>query len=64
MMRMQQVDVNGRRERSLARRVRLARFLVVAQMVVRIYGGYKWIQLSGRFFFRKNLAARYARHHR
>jgi predicted unusual protein kinase regulating ubiquinone biosynthesis (AarF/ABC1/UbiB family) len=61
---MQQVDVNGRRERSLARRVRLARFLVVAQMVVRIYGGYKWIQLSGRFFFRKNLAARYARHHR
>lgn len=52
------------RERSLARRVRLGRFLIVAQMVIRIYGGYKLIQCWGRFFSDKDLAARYARHHR
>ncbi len=61
---MTQVNGNCHREQSLARRVRLGRFLLVAQMVVRIYGGYKLIQLCGRFFSPDNLAARYARHHR
>src|SRR5713101_3665494 len=57
-------DANYHRERSLARRVRLGRFFFVAQMVARIYGGYKLIQCSGRFFSQKNQAERYARHHR
>lgn len=57
-------DANYHRERSLARRVRLGRFFFVAQMVARIYGGYKLIQFSGRFFSQKNQAERYARHHR
>ncbi|MCS6924480.1 MAG: AarF/UbiB family protein [Candidatus Binatia bacterium] len=63
-MGMQQGKERCRRKRSLARRVRLGRFLIVAQMVVRIYGGYKLIQLWGRFVSDKNLAAHYARHHR
>jgi predicted unusual protein kinase regulating ubiquinone biosynthesis (AarF/ABC1/UbiB family) len=57
-------DANYHRERSLARRVRLGRFFLIAQMVARIYGGYKLIQFSGRFFTRKSQAERYARHHR
>jgi predicted unusual protein kinase regulating ubiquinone biosynthesis (AarF/ABC1/UbiB family) len=51
-------------ERSLARRVQIGRFLVVARMVVRIYGGYKLIQLYGRLISQKDLAERYGRHHR
>jgi predicted unusual protein kinase regulating ubiquinone biosynthesis (AarF/ABC1/UbiB family) len=57
-------DANYHREYSLARRVRIGRFLLVAQMVVRIYGGYKLIQLYGRFISRTGQDARYARHHR
>lgn len=57
-------DANYHRERSLARRVRLGRFLLVAQMVARIYGGYKLIQLYGRFVSRKGQNERYVRHHR
>ncbi len=57
-------DVNDHRERSLARRVRIVRFLLIAQMVVRIYSGYKLIQLYERFFARHGLEERYARHHR
>jgi predicted unusual protein kinase regulating ubiquinone biosynthesis (AarF/ABC1/UbiB family) len=57
-------DENYHRERSLARQVRLGRFLLVAQMVARIYSGYKLIQLSGRFFAPKDQARRYAQHHR
>ena len=57
-------DVNDHRERSLARRVRIVRFLLIAQMVVRVYGGYKLIQLYERFFARHGLEERYARHHR
>jgi len=55
---------NYHRERSLARGVRLGRFLLVAQMVARIYGGYKLIQLYGRLVTRKGQPERYARHHR
>ena len=58
------VDANYHREHSLASRVRLGRFLLVAQMVARIYGGYKRIQLSGRLFTQQDQTARYARHHR
>jgi predicted unusual protein kinase regulating ubiquinone biosynthesis (AarF/ABC1/UbiB family) len=58
------VDANYHRERSLARQVRLGRFFLVAQMVARIYGGYKVIQLSSRFFPPQGQAQRYARHHR
>jgi predicted unusual protein kinase regulating ubiquinone biosynthesis (AarF/ABC1/UbiB family) len=61
---IQRTGVNYRREHSLARRVRIVRFLLVTQMVVRIYGGYKLIQLYGRFFTRHGLEERYARHHR
>ncbi len=50
--------------RSLSRRVRLARFLLVAQMVARIYGGYKLIQARGRLFGRRGLEERYVRQHR
>jgi predicted unusual protein kinase regulating ubiquinone biosynthesis (AarF/ABC1/UbiB family) len=52
------------RETSLARRVRFGRFLLVAQMVVRIYVGYKRIQLRGRFISQYGQDDRYARHHR
>ncbi len=57
-------DANYHRERSLARRVRLGRFFLVAHMVARIYSGYKLIQCSGRFFTASYQAERYARHHR
>src|SRR5215510_2435908 len=57
-------DANYHREHSLARQVRLGRFLLVAHMVVRIYGGYKFIQCVGRFFTAGGRAERYARHHR
>lgn len=52
------------RASSLARRVRMGRFLAIAQMVVRIYSGYKFIQLYGRFVSRRGLEERYRRHHR
>ncbi|HXG20787.1 MAG TPA: AarF/UbiB family protein [Methylomirabilota bacterium] len=52
------------RPRSLARRVQIGRFLIVAYMVARIYGGYKWIQWSGRLWACKDQTARYRRHHR
>lgn len=55
--------VNATDVRSLSRRARLARFLRVAQMVARIYGGYKLIQAHGRLVSRGGLAERYARHH-
>src|SRR5262245_16650320 len=58
------MDANYHRERSLARRVRLGRFFLFAQMVARIYGGYKFIQLSGHFFTVQAQAQRYVRHHR
>ncbi|MBI3798945.1 MAG: AarF/ABC1/UbiB kinase family protein [Deltaproteobacteria bacterium] len=58
------VDANYHRERSLARQVRLGRFFLVAQMVVRIYSGYKVIQFSRRFFAPQAQAQRYVRHHR
>jgi len=57
-------DVNSHRERSLARRVRIVRFFIVAQMVLRIYSGYKFIQLYSRLFNPKGQTERYARHHR
>ncbi|HEV8717052.1 MAG TPA: AarF/UbiB family protein [Candidatus Binatia bacterium] len=57
-------DANYHRERSLARRIRLGRFFLVAHMVARIYCGYKLIQYSGRFFTARGQAERYARHHR
>ncbi len=57
-------DLNYHRDRSLARRVRIGRFLMIAQMVVRIYSGYKLIQLYGRLFTQQGQAERYARHHR
>ncbi len=57
-------DATDQRERLLARRVRVGRFLLVAQMVARIYGGYKFIQWSGRLVSRTGQAERYRRHHR
>lgn len=57
-------DANYHREHSLARRVRLGRFFLVAHMVARIYSGYKLIQCSGRFFTARDQAERYTRHHR
>lgn len=57
-------DVNNHRERSLVRRMRIGRFLLVAQMVARIYGGYKLIQLYGRFVTQKGQSERFVRHHR
>ena len=57
-------DTNSPRERLLARRMRVGRFLLVAQMVARIYGGYKFIQWSGRLVSRTGQAERYRRHHR
>jgi predicted unusual protein kinase regulating ubiquinone biosynthesis (AarF/ABC1/UbiB family) len=44
--------------------VRIGRFLIVAYMVARIYGGYKWIQWSGRLWAREDQVERYRRHHR
>lgn len=58
-MRTQQV-----RTRSLARQVRIGRFLTIAHMVARIYGGYKLIQWSGRLVTRQGQEERYRRHHR
>ena len=57
-------DVNYHREGSLARRARLVRFFLITQMVARIYGGYKFIQFSGRFLTPPGQAQRYTRHHR
>lgn len=57
-------DVNAHRQNSLTRGVRIGRFLIIAQMVIRIYGGYKLIQLYGRFLSQRGLNERYARHHR
>lgn len=56
-------EVNAQRQQSLTRRVRIGRFLLIAQMVVRIYSGYKFIQLYGRFISPQGLNERYARHH-
>jgi predicted unusual protein kinase regulating ubiquinone biosynthesis (AarF/ABC1/UbiB family) len=42
----------------------MARFVLVTQMVGRIYGGYKLIQAYGRLISQTGLAQRYARHHR
>ena len=57
-------DATDQRERSMALWVRVGRFLLVAQMVARIYGGYKFIQWSGRLVSRTGQAERYRRHHR
>jgi len=57
-------DATDQRERSMAPWVRVGRFLLVAQMVARIYGGYKFIQWSGRLVSRTGQAERYRRHHR
>ncbi len=58
-----QTDVSPR-PRPLARRVRFVRFLMVARMVVRVYGGYKVIQLYGRFISQHGQDDRYHRQHR
>jgi len=55
--------INTQRNRSLARRVRIGRFLLVAQMVARIYGGYKLLQWYS-WVFPQGQAERYARCHR
>jgi len=52
------------RQRPLAYRGRIVRFLLIAQMVLRIYVGYKLIQWYSRFFTRNDQTARYRRHHR
>ena len=57
-------EVNAHRQKSLTRQVRIGRFLIITQMVVRIYGGYKLIQLYSRFVSQRGLDERYARHHR
>ena len=57
-------EVNTYRQKSLTRRARFGRLLIIAQMVVRIYGGYKLIQLYGHFVPQRDLHERYARHHR
>ena len=57
-------DATDQRERSMALWVRVGRFLLVAQMVARSYGGYKFIQWSGRLVSRTGQAERYRRHHR
>ncbi|MGH7960266.1 MAG: ABC1 kinase family protein [Candidatus Binatia bacterium] len=56
-------NANYHREGSLARWTRIGRFLLVAQMVVRIYSGYKLIRLYSRFFPREDQTERYRRHH-
>src|SRR5215510_15657209 len=50
--------------RTLARRVRLVRFLIVARMVARVYGGYKLIQWCGWCFSQHGQDDRYHRQHR
>lgn len=60
----EQAQPNSYREQSLVRRVRVGRFLLVAQMVARIYVGYKLIQLYARFVSRSGQEERYGRHHR
>jgi ubiquinone biosynthesis protein len=60
----EQAQPNWNREQSLVRRVRAGRFLLVAQMVARIYVGYKLIQLYARFVSPSGQEERYARHHR
>src|SRR5262245_12231311 len=55
--------VHTRSNRSLARRIRIGRFLLVGQMVARIYGGYKLIQWYSRVF-PQGQTERYARRHR
>ncbi|NOT55020.1 MAG: AarF/ABC1/UbiB kinase family protein [Deltaproteobacteria bacterium] len=57
-------SANPYRETSVARRVRFGRFFLVARMVARIYVGYKWVQLRGRFISQHGQEERYARHHR
>lgn len=56
--------IHHTRQRSLSRRIRTGRFLLVAQMVIRIYTGYKLIQLYGRLISAESIAARYTRQHR
>lgn len=60
----EQVQPNSYREQSLVRRVRIGRFLLVTQVVARIYVGYKLIQLYARFIPQSGQEERYARHHR
>lgn len=57
-------DINRHRQHSLSRRLRLGRFVMIAQMVVRIYVGYKSIQLYGRIVSAYGLDERYVRQHR
>ena len=56
--------IQRRRERSLSRGIRVGRFLLVAQLVVRMYAGYKLIQLYGRLISADGIEARYTRQHR
>jgi predicted unusual protein kinase regulating ubiquinone biosynthesis (AarF/ABC1/UbiB family) len=51
------------RSRSLARRVRIVRFLIVVRMVALVYGGYKLIQWYGRLT-QRGQDDRYRRQHR
>jgi predicted unusual protein kinase regulating ubiquinone biosynthesis (AarF/ABC1/UbiB family) len=57
-------DTNYHREHSLARRIRFGRFLLVAQMVIRIYCSYKYIQWHARLVSRRGNAERYNRQHK
>lgn len=59
----EKVSTDAYRETSLARRVRFGRFFLVAQMVVRIYVGYKYLQVRGRCISQQGQEDRYARHH-
>lgn len=52
------------RVRSLAPRVRLVRFLIVARMVAWVYGGYKLIQWYGWCISQRGQEDRYRRQHR
>lgn len=52
------------RQRSLAYQVRIGRFLFIAQMVIRIYSGYKLIRLYERFFTHKDQTEWYRQRHR
>jgi predicted unusual protein kinase regulating ubiquinone biosynthesis (AarF/ABC1/UbiB family) len=56
-------DPGARRRRRWRNAGRSRRFLAVATLVARVYGGYKLIQLRGRLGAR-GTDARYARHHR
>ncbi len=51
-------------QHTLARRVRLVRFLIVARMVARVYGGYKLVQWCGWFLAQRGQDERYRRQHR